>query len=89
MESWMDCRTRQFPQTAYIRDRLTSFLSEENFRQPAVGADAGYEDHYASRALFDELKGRPGAVAFQYLLGKEDRRYIAWLLGKPTGHAVL
>ncbi|HEY0895805.1 MAG TPA: hypothetical protein VGE15_04585 [Sphingobacteriaceae bacterium] len=63
---------------AYIEDRLRHFFDEENFRTPAIRADAVFEEHHTSRELFGELKARPDAVSFYYLLGKEDGRYIAW-----------
>ncbi len=64
--------------SAYIGDRLRHFFDEKNFRTPAIRPDAVFEDQYVSRELFEELKARPDAVSFHYLLGKEDGRYIAW-----------
>jgi len=63
---------------AYIQTRLKHFFDENNFRKPAIKANQRYEDQHTSRVLFDELKAKPAAWSFFYLLGKEDGRYIAW-----------
>lgn len=64
--------------SAYIQKRLATFFDEKNFRQPAIAATASYDGYYASERLFKELKKNRDAIAFYYLLGKEDGRYIAW-----------
>lgn len=62
----------------YIRERLKHFFDDENFRTPAIGADADFEPQHTSRELFDELRADPRATSFHYLLGKEDGHYLAW-----------
>ncbi len=72
---------------AYIQDRLRDFFNDKNFRTPAIKPGAVFEPQYTSRELFDELKVRPEASSFYYLLGKEDGRYIAW--SKKSGKVMM
>ncbi|MDU0371920.1 hypothetical protein ACFPAF_16080 [Hymenobacter endophyticus] len=68
---------------AYVRKRVQEFFAEKNFKRPAVPKSAifpGATEAPAGldRAAWDDLRSRPAAVAFQYLVGKEDRRTVAW-----------
>lgn len=64
---------------AYIRRRMDEFFSDKNFRTPALTAKDTYPtDGTVDRATWDDLRKRPDAVSFTYLVGKEDRRRIAW-----------
>lgn len=63
---------------AYIRRRMDEFFAEKNFQRPAVPAQAPYQPGQTDRATWDDLRQRPDAVSFQYLVGKEDRRRIVW-----------
>lgn len=64
--------------SAYIQNRLKTFFDDKNFKSPAIKADAAWEDYYPDKELFEELKAKPDAISFYYLLGKEDGRYIAY-----------
>jgi hypothetical protein len=64
---------------AYIRRRMDEFFSDKNFRAPALTAKDPYPaGSTTDRATWDDLRQRPDAVSFTYLVGKEDRRRIAW-----------
>ncbi|UOQ65398.1 hypothetical protein [Hymenobacter volaticus] len=64
---------------AYIRRRMDEFFSDKNFRTPALTTKDTYPtDNTIDRATWDDLRQRPDAVSFTYLVGKEDRRRIAW-----------
>ena len=63
---------------AYIRRRMDEFFAEKNFRKPARAAKDSYQEGGADRATWEDLQKRPDAVGFVYLVGKEDRRRIAY-----------
>ncbi|RPD50201.1 hypothetical protein DNI29_05235 [Hymenobacter sediminis] len=73
----------QAEREAYVRRRIQEFFADKNFRRPAVASSATFPDSTEApagtdRTAWDDLRRRPDAVAFQYLLGKEDRHTIAW-----------
>ncbi|WP_426492977.1 hypothetical protein [Hymenobacter sp. 102] len=73
----------QAEREAYVRKRVREFFAEKNFKRPAVPTSAVFPGPGAApagldRAAWDDLRSRPTAVAFHYLLGKEDRRAVAW-----------
>ncbi|QNH63135.1 hypothetical protein [Hymenobacter sediminicola] len=63
---------------AYIRRRMDEFFAEKNFRKPALAAKDTYQEGGADRATWEDIQKRPDAVGFVYLVGKEDRRRIAY-----------
>jgi len=64
---------------AYIRRRMDEFFAEKNFRTPALTTKDTYPtDATIERTAWNDLRQRPDAVRFTYLIGKEDRRSIAW-----------
>ncbi|KAA9338384.1 hypothetical protein F0P96_05995 [Hymenobacter busanensis] len=63
---------------AYVRRRMNEFFADKNFRKPAVGSTDIYQPGTVDRAVWDDLRRRPDAVGFSYLVGKEDGRRIAW-----------
>ncbi|GAB3834703.1 hypothetical protein [Hymenobacter jeollabukensis] len=69
--------TRQ-EREAYVRRRMDEFFAAKNFHTPAIDPRATYQPGTADRATWDDLRRRSGTVGFQYLVGKEDRRRIAW-----------
>ena len=73
-------QTRATPveREAYVRRRMDEFFADKNFRQPALTAKDSYQAGGADRATWDDLRQRPDAVGFAYLVGKEDRRRIAY-----------
>ncbi|WBO83243.1 hypothetical protein [Hymenobacter yonginensis] len=66
---------------AYIRRRMDEFFADKKFRQPALTAKDAYQEGGADRPTWTELQKRPDAVGFVYLVGKEDRRRIAYAPG--------
>ncbi|RSK35449.1 hypothetical protein [Hymenobacter metallilatus] len=72
----------QAEREAYVRKRVKEFFADKNFQRPAVAKSATFPatDVPAGldRAAWDDLHRRPDAVAFIYLVGKEDRQRIAW-----------
>ncbi|WP_019948564.1 hypothetical protein [Hymenobacter aerophilus] len=78
----------QAEREAYVRRRVREFFAESNFRRPALAA-AYPSPAPASpdRTTWNDLRQRPDAVRFDYLVGKEDRRHIAWSpLSKQVVH---
>ncbi|MCB2378068.1 hypothetical protein LGH70_10775 [Hymenobacter sp. BT635] len=68
----------QAEREAFVRRRLDTFFAEANFHQPALGPKETYAPGELDRATWDDLRQRPDAVSFHYLVGKEDRRRIVW-----------
>ncbi|RSK51428.1 hypothetical protein [Hymenobacter rigui] len=73
----------QAEREAYVRKRVKEFFADKNFQRPAVAKSATFPAAAEApagldRAAWDDLHRRPEAIAFHYLVGKEDRRTIAW-----------
>ncbi len=71
----------QAEREAYVRRRVSEFFAAQNFQRPALARAAPYPTPAPvspDRATWDDLRQRPDAVSFRYLIGKEDRRRIAW-----------
>jgi hypothetical protein len=68
----------QAEREAYVRRRMDEFFAEKNFQRPAIPASATYQPGLADRVAWDDLRRRPDARGFHYLVGKEDQRVIAW-----------
>lgn len=75
---------------AYVGHRVQDFFAAANFRRPALAANAAYPRPAPAspdRAVWNDLRQRPDAVRFDYLVGKEDRRHIVWSpLSKQVVH---
>ncbi|RFP64464.1 hypothetical protein D0N36_14195 [Hymenobacter lapidiphilus] len=67
---------------------MREFFTETNFRRPALPANATYPSPTSpDRATWNDLRQRPDAVRFDYLVGKEDRRHLVWSpLSKQVVH---
>ena len=66
---------------AYVRRRIREFFAEGNFHRPALPPTAPYPTPppvSPDQATWNDLKQRPDAISFHYLVGKEDRRTLAW-----------
>lgn len=63
---------------AYLLRRVDTFFAEKNFHRPALPPTAPYRPGALDRAAWNDLRQRPNAVSFEYLVGKEDRRRIVW-----------
>lgn len=64
---------------AYVRKRLQEFFADKNFVRLAIGPQDKYQPGGTlDKAAWEELRSRKDALGFVYLLGKEDRRKIAW-----------
>ncbi|TGE10273.1 hypothetical protein [Hymenobacter fodinae] len=73
-----DSTATQAEREAYVRRRMDEFFAEKNFQRPALPASATYQPGLADRTAWDDLHQRSDALGFHYLVGKEDRRVIAW-----------
>lgn len=71
--------TRAERETFVLR-RIDRFFLTTQFHTPAIDAKAIYPPTVENldRATWNDLRQRPGAIRFDYLKGKEDRRQIAW-----------
>ncbi|SNC75114.1 hypothetical protein SAMN06265337_2711 [Hymenobacter gelipurpurascens] len=68
----------QAEREAYVRRRMEEFFADKNFQKPALPKAATFQPGLADRAAWDDLHRRSDALGFHYLVGKEDRRVIAW-----------
>lgn len=68
----------QAEREAFVRRRMDEFFAAKNFRTPAVTGQETYQPGSLDRATWDDLRRRPDAIGFQYTVGKEDGRRIAW-----------
>ena len=68
----------QAEREAFVRRRMDEFFADKNFRTPAITAQETYQPGTLDRATWDDLRRRPDAIGFQYQVGKEDGRRIAW-----------
>ncbi|QJX45893.1 hypothetical protein HMJ29_02650 [Hymenobacter taeanensis] len=73
-----DATATQAEREAYVRRRMDEFFAEKNFQRPAIPAAATYQPDLADQAAWTDLRRRPDALGFHYLVGKEDHRVIAW-----------
>ena len=71
--------TRAERETFVLR-RIDRFFLNTQFHTPAIDAKAIYPPTVENldRATWNDLRQRSGAIRFDYLKGKEDRRQIAW-----------
>lgn len=71
--------TRAERETFVLR-RIDRFFVPSQFHTPAVDPKAPFPASVENldRATWNDLRQRPGAIRFEYLKGKEDRRQIAW-----------
>ncbi|SDX90442.1 hypothetical protein [Hymenobacter psychrophilus] len=80
----------QAEREAYVRRRVQEFFAATNFQRPALAPTAAYPSPAPAspdRATWNDLRQRPDAVRFNYLVGKEDRRHLAWSpLSKQVVH---
>lgn len=68
----------QAEREAFVRRRMDEFFADKNFRTPAITAKDTHQPDLLDRATWEDLRRRPEAVSFQYTVGKEDGRRIAW-----------
>ncbi|MBC6990635.1 hypothetical protein [Hymenobacter sp. BT491] len=68
----------QAEREAFVRRRMDEFFADKNFHRPALTAKDTYPGGSLDRTTWDDLQRRPDAIGFDYLVGKEDRRRIAW-----------
>ena len=63
---------------AYLLRRMDTFFADEHFHHPALLPNAPYAPGPLDRPTWDDLRRRPDAIRFDYLVGKEDHHRIAW-----------
>ncbi|ALW85364.1 hypothetical protein AUC43_09815 [Hymenobacter sedentarius] len=65
---------------AFMRRRIREFFRPAQFSSPAVPTAAPYPTgpEAPDHATWNDLRKRPDSIRFTYLVGKEDRRSIAW-----------
>ena len=64
---------------AYIRRRMDEFFADKNFHQPALPATVPRPaGNPLDRATWADISRRADTIGFQYLVGKEDQRRIAY-----------
>lgn len=68
----------QAEREAFVRRRLDEFFADKNFRTPAITTNDPHQPDLLDRATWEDLRRRPDAISFQYMVGKENGRRIAW-----------
>jgi hypothetical protein len=68
----------QAEREAFVKKRMDEFFADKNFQQPALAKAENYQPGQIDRATWDDLRRRPDATSFRYLVGKEETRRIAW-----------
>ncbi|MFC7667794.1 hypothetical protein ACFQT0_10655 [Hymenobacter humi] len=65
---------------AFVRRRIREFFRPAQFSSPAVPTAAPYPTgpEAPDHATWNDLRKRHESIRFTYLVGKEDRRSIAW-----------
>lgn len=62
----------------FLKKRLNGFFDEENFSTPAIAPNDIYDPTYGEEASWNAIKKDPKSISFNYLLGKENGRRIAY-----------
>jgi hypothetical protein len=62
----------------YIKKRIKEFFLESNFYAPAINTGERFNEYYSVREIWEEIKSDKTAVGFNYLIGEEDGRKIAY-----------
>lgn len=81
MEYEMTSQTAPTPaaREAYVLRRMDEFFADKNFHQPALPNAAPFPaGSPLDRATWADISRRADTIGFQYLVGKEDRRRIAY-----------
>ncbi|QCR22704.1 hypothetical protein [Pontibacter sp. SGAir0037] len=61
-----------------VKRRIREFFIEDNFSSPAIATDEKYEEDYAEKSIWKDIKADRTAVGFFYKIGEEDMRWIAY-----------
>jgi hypothetical protein len=62
----------------FIKKRLNEFFDDKNFSMPAIAPNDIYDPTYGDEASWNAIKKDPKSISFNYLLGKENGRRIAY-----------
>ena len=65
-------------QEEFIKKRIAEFFKEDNFSKPAIKFDSEFESNYSEKNVWDDIKSDQTAIGFDYLIGEEDGRSIAY-----------
>jgi hypothetical protein len=71
----------------YIKTRIDNFFNEDNFHQPAIGANDKFDEDYSEKEIWNDIIADQTSVGFYYQIGEEDGRHIAF--SKKLGKVVL
>src|SRR5688572_6298211 len=63
---------------AFLKKRLNGFFDNENFSTPAIAPNDIFDPTYGDEAAWNAIKKDPKSINFNYLLGKENGRRIAY-----------
>ena len=65
-------------QEKYIVKRIQEFFDEKNFCQPAIKKNEAFDEDYSRKDIWMDIKSDKTAIGFNYLIGEEDNRKIAY-----------
>ena len=62
----------------FIKKRFNKFFHDEQFNTPAIAPNDVYDPAFGDEAAWNAIKKDPKSISFNYLLGKENGRRIAY-----------
>lgn len=62
----------------FIINRANTFFDEGNFSKPAIRASELFDADYSDKFNWVTIKAEPDAIAFNFLIGEENHRKIAY-----------
>lgn len=71
----------------FIIQRVMEFFKEENFIYPAISSKDIFDEDYSDKKIWEDIKSDKTAIGFNYLIGEEDGRRIAF--SKKKGKVVM
>lgn len=62
----------------YMTSRIKEFFKEKNFHSPAIIEDEVFNEDFSDKEIWTDIKSDGTAIGFNYLIGEEDGRKIAF-----------
>jgi hypothetical protein len=62
----------------FIKKRLNEFFDDKNFSIPAIAPNDTFDPTFGDQKAWNAIKNDPKSISFNYLIGKENGRRIAY-----------
>lgn len=62
----------------FIKKRLNEFFDDKNFSTPAIVPNDSYSQTFGDEKAWNAIKNNPKSISFNYLIGKENGKRIAY-----------